>query len=126
MFSVFKQPLSTAILLVMAISFCSLPQTLKANTMSLSQTEIEQKIAAIPEWKQQEQTITRTFKFKNFVQAIAVVDKLVEPAEAAGHHPDIAISYNQVTISLTTHDAGGLTQMDFDLAKTISELANTN
>ncbi|MGD1917758.1 MAG: 4a-hydroxytetrahydrobiopterin dehydratase [Pleurocapsa sp.] len=126
MFSVFKQPLSTAILLVMAISFCSLPQTLKANTMSLSQTEIEQKIAAIPEWKQQEQTITRTFKFKNFVQAIAFVDKLVEPAEAAGHHPDIAISYNQVTISLTTHDAGGLTQMDFDLAKTISELANTN
>lgn len=126
MFFVLKQPLSTVMLLVAVTSFCSLPQTLRANTMSLNQTEIEQKIATIPEWKQEGQSITRTFKFKNFVQAIAFVNQLVEPAEAAGHHPDIAISYNQVTISLTTHDAGGLTQMDFDLAQTISKLANTN
>jgi 4a-hydroxytetrahydrobiopterin dehydratase len=50
------------------------------------------------------------------------VNKLVEPAEAAGHHPDIAISYNKVTISLTTHDAGGLTEKDFAMAKQISSL----
>ena len=92
--------------------------------MSLSQTEIEQKIQALPQWEQQDQTLTRTFKFKNFVESVDFVKRLVEPAEAAGHHPDIAISYNRVTISLTTHDAGGLTQKDFDLAKQISLLAD--
>ena len=56
-------------------------------------------------------------------EAIAFVDRLVEPAEAAGHHPDLAISYNQVTVSLTSHDAGGLTQKDFALAQTISNIA---
>ncbi len=105
---------------------CLSTQNVKAdpnNNMSLTQTEIDQKITDIPEWKQEGQTLTRTFEFKGFVEAIAFVDKLVEPAETAGHHPDIAISYNKVTISLTTHDAGGLTQMDFDLAQTISDLA---
>jgi 4a-hydroxytetrahydrobiopterin dehydratase len=50
------------------------------------------------------------------------VNKLVEPAESAGHHPDIEISYNKVKILLTTHDAGGLTQKDFDLARVISQI----
>ena len=113
------------ILLVTTVSFCLLPQNLRADTavMPLSQTEIDRELEAIPQWQKEGQTIRRTFKFKNFVEAIAFVDKLVEPAETAGHHPDIAISYNKVTISLTTHDAGGLTQKDFDLAQTISELA---
>ncbi len=61
--------------------------------------------------------------FKNFLDAIEFVNKLVAPAEAAGHHPDITISYNRVTISLTTHDAGGLTQKDLTLAKTLAQLA---
>ena len=122
-FSLFKQPILAAVLVAITTSFCLLPQDLKANPMSLTQTEIDQKIADIPQWKQEDQTLTRTFKFENFVKAIAFVNQLVEPAEAAGHHPDIAISYNKVTISLTTHDAGGLTQMDFDLAQTISQLA---
>jgi 4a-hydroxytetrahydrobiopterin dehydratase len=61
-------------------------------------------------------------KFKDFVAAMDFVNKLVEPAEAAGHHPDLAISYNKVTISLTTHDAGGLTEKDFAMAKQISSL----
>lgn len=94
-----------------------------ANSMPLTQAEIDQKIQAIPQWQQSEQTLTRTFKFKNFVEAIAFVDQLVEPAEAAAHHPDLTISYNKVTVSLTTHDAGGLTELDFSLAQTISELA---
>ena len=123
MFSILKQPLFRTVLIIATVSFCLLPQTLKADTMPLSQTEIDRELATIPEWQQEAQTISRTFKFKNFVEAIAFVDKLVEPAEAAGHHPDIAISYNKVTVSLTTHDAGGLTQKDFDLAQTISQLA---
>lgn len=51
------------------------------------------------------------------------VNKLVDPAESAGHHPDIEISYNKVRITLTTHDAGGLTQKDFELAKEISQIS---
>ena len=112
-------------ILLLAIAFnCSFLPAFAVQAMPLTQAEIEQKITAIPQWQQQEQTLTRTFKFKNFVEAIDFVNQLVEPAEAAGHHPDIAISYNQVTVSLTTHDAGGLTQKDFDLAETISKLGN--
>lgn len=122
MFSILKYPLPR-IFLVIAIALIFSPQPLKAKPMSLNQTEIDQKIQALPQWQQEDQTLSRTFKFKNFVEAIAFVDRLVEPAEAAGHHPDLAISYNKVTVSLSTHDAGGLTQMDFDLAKTISGLA---
>jgi len=122
MYSIFKQPLSKILFLVAVVSFCFLSQPLQANTMPLTQTEIDLKIEAIPQWQQQDQTLTRTFKFKNFVEAIDFVNQLVEPAEAAGHHPDIAISYNKVTISLTTHDAGGLTEQDFEMAQTISQL----
>jgi 4a-hydroxytetrahydrobiopterin dehydratase len=96
--------------------------TTTAYAMPLTQTEIDQKIKAVPEWRQSKQTITRTFEFKNFVEAIAFVDQLVEPAEAAGHHPDLTISYNKVTVSLSTHDAGGLTDKDFALAQTISNI----
>jgi 4a-hydroxytetrahydrobiopterin dehydratase len=97
--------------------------TTTANAMPLTQTEIDQKLESVPEWQQLKQTITRTFKFKNFVEAIAFVNQLVEPAEAAGHHPDLTISYNKVTVSLSTHDARGLTDKDFALAQTISNIA---
>lgn len=88
----------------------------------LSQSEVQTKLAKLPEWEQSEDTIQKQYKFKNFVEAIAFINKLVEPAEAAGHHPDLSISYNKVTINLTSHDAGGLTQKDFDLAATFEEL----
>ena len=94
-----------------------------ANTMPLSQAEIDRELQTVPQWQQSKQTIVRTFEFKDFARAIAFVDKLVEPAEAAGHHPDLSISYNEVTVSLTSHDAGGLTSKDFELAQTISDLA---
>lgn len=109
--------------LIIATNFCFALVPSPANAMPLSQTEIDQKIQAIPQWQQSAQTIKRTFKFKNFVEAIAFVNQLVEPAEAAGHHPDLTISYNQVMVSLTSHDAGGLTDKDFALAKIISNLA---
>ena len=114
-----KQPL--LFILAIAIFFSFSPQLL-ANTMPLTPTEIEQEMSTVPQWQQEGQTITRTFEFKNFVEAIDFVNKLVEPAETAAHHPDLAISYNKVTVSLTSHDAGGLTQKDFELARTISEL----
>ena len=114
-----KQPLSFIFAIAIAFSFS--PQVM-ANTTPLTQTEIERELSTVPQWQQQGNNITRTFEFKNFVEAIDFVNKLVEPSETAAHHPDIAISYNKVTVSLTTHDAGGLTQEDFKLARTFSEL----
>lgn len=91
----------------------------------LSDSEIQERLNQLPGWELQGKTIQHTHKFKDFIEAIQFVNRLVEPAEAAGHHPDLAISYNRVTITLSTHDAGGLTDKDFDLASVVSaELAN--
>lgn len=89
----------------------------------LNQQDVQSKLSQLQGWSQAGKTITTVRTFKDFVTAIAFVNQLVEPAEAAGHHPDLAISYNKVTITLTTHDAGGLTEKDFALAKTISTLS---
>ena len=88
----------------------------------LSETQVQEMVAEIPDWTVEGKELKRVMKFKDFIAAIEFVNKLVEPAEAAGHHPDLTISYNQVTVSLTTHDAGGLTEKDFAMAKEISNL----
>jgi 4a-hydroxytetrahydrobiopterin dehydratase len=88
----------------------------------LSEQDVQSKLSQLTDWTQDGNTITTVRTFKNFIAAIDFINQLVEPAEAAGHHPDLAISYNKVTISLSTHDAGGLTEKDFAMAKTISDL----
>ena len=88
----------------------------------LSQAEIEAQAHLLSGWEVEGKTLQSVRKFRNFVEAIAFVNKLVEPAEAAGHHPDLQISYNKVTVVLTTHDSGGLTQKDFDLAQKVSKI----
>ncbi|HEY9798857.1 MAG TPA: 4a-hydroxytetrahydrobiopterin dehydratase [Leptolyngbyaceae cyanobacterium] len=88
----------------------------------LGDAEIEAQASELSGWTRQGSKLETTRKFKDFVEAIAFVNKLVEPAETAGHHPDIEVSYNKVKITLTTHDAGGLTQKDFDLAREISQI----
>jgi 4a-hydroxytetrahydrobiopterin dehydratase len=70
----------------------------------------------------QEKKIQRQFKFVDFVKAIAFVNKVAELAEKEGHHPDIAIHYNKVDITLWTHAIGGLFENDFILAAKIEEL----
>jgi 4a-hydroxytetrahydrobiopterin dehydratase len=88
----------------------------------LSEADIQAQAEGLSGWTVMGKELHSTRKFKNFVEAIAFVSSLVEPAEAAGHHPDLSISYNKVTISLTTHDVGGLTAKDFALAQQISRL----
>ncbi|MGD1902466.1 MAG: 4a-hydroxytetrahydrobiopterin dehydratase [Geitlerinemataceae cyanobacterium] len=88
----------------------------------LNAAEIEMQLAVVPEWSRVGERIERQFVFKDFIAAIDFVNRLVEPAERAGHHPDLSISYNKVTVALTTHDAGGLTANDFALAKVLSGL----
>lgn len=91
----------------------------------LSEAEVSDRLQQLSGWTVQNQQLVCTYQFSDFVEAIAFVNRLVDPAEAAGHHPDLLISYNQVTVSLTTHDAGGLTNLDFDLAEAIAQLRET-
>ncbi len=87
----------------------------------LTPEEINAQAATLSGWKVEGNTLKWEHRFADFVAAMKFVNSLVEPAEQMGHHPDIFISYNRVVITLTTHDAGGLTQKDFDLAKQISQ-----
>ena len=89
----------------------------------LREAEIQKHLSQLSGWELEGKKIKHLFKFKDFVAAIDFVNKLVKPAESAGHHPDLEISYNQVIVSLTSHDAGGLTEEDFKMAKTISQLS---
>ena len=88
----------------------------------LTDKEIQEQAKRLEDWTVEGKKLQRTFKFKDFVEAIAFINKIVEPAEAAAHHPDLEISYNKVNVTLTTHDAGGLTSKDFDLAQAISKI----
>ncbi|MEH2005521.1 4a-hydroxytetrahydrobiopterin dehydratase [Nostoc sp.] len=88
----------------------------------LTEVEIQEQAKVLSGWTVEDSKLQITRTFKDFIQAIEFVNKLVEPAESAGHHPDIEISYNKVKITLTTHDTGGLTQTDFDVAQVISQI----
>ena len=75
----------------------------------------------LPEWYLRGDAIRRDFEFKDFAQAMIFVNQLAEIAETANHHPDIDIRYNKVTLALTSHDSGGVTKRDLNLAHQISE-----
>jgi len=79
--------------------------------------------AGAPGWKLRGAAIARTFQFKDFPAAIRFVGAVAELAEQAWHHPDIDIRWNKVTLTLTTHDTGGLTKKDFVLARKFDELS---
>ena len=89
----------------------------------LTDEEIEERLAQVPEWAQVEDAIARTYSFKSFRQAIAFVVQVADAAEEADHHPDIGIRYRKVMLGLTTHDVGGLTVKDFQLAAACDALA---
>jgi 4a-hydroxytetrahydrobiopterin dehydratase len=90
---------------------------------TLSEGEIDSQLAALDGWERDGETITKTFERGDFVGSIEFARALVEPAEEMNHHPDLSISWSKVTVSLTTHAAGGLTASDFELAKRIDALA---
>jgi Pterin-4a-carbinolamine dehydratase len=88
----------------------------------LNSTQIKSALSSVPEWKKKASTITRTFEFKDFPAAIRFVNALAKVAEKEWHHPDIDIRWNKVTLTLTTHDAKGLTEKDFKLARKFDRL----
>lgn len=88
----------------------------------IPEAEIASRLNSLGSWRRHGDEITRTFEFPDFRASLAFVNKTGELAEAAGHHPDIDIRYNKVRLALTTHDAGGLSQKDFDLAAKVNSL----
>ncbi len=79
-------------------------------------SEIKSALKTVPAWKKLGMRIRRTFEFEDFKGAIRFVNSVARLAEKAGHHPDIDIRWNKVTLALSTHDEGGLTARDFELA----------
>jgi 4a-hydroxytetrahydrobiopterin dehydratase len=89
----------------------------------LSQSEIEEKLAELSGWEQSGEAIVKAFKNDDFVGSVRFVGSLVEPAEEMNHHPDLEISWDTVTVRISTHSEGGLTASDFELAEKIDALA---
>ena len=89
----------------------------------LSDAEVEEKLVTLAGWERRGGSIEKSFKRADFVASVRFVDNLVEPAEEMNHHPDVAISWDTVTVTLSTHSAGGLTAADFELAGKIDALA---
>lgn len=85
----------------------------------LSDSEVDQALARLSGWSREGDQIVKWYELPSFLPAIDFVRAIAELAEAANHHPDLDIRYNRVRVALSTHDAGGLTQKDFDLATQI-------
>ena len=88
-----------------------------------SPAEVASHLAALPAWQVEGDQLVRSFQFPDFVAALRFVNRVADLAEEAGHHPDIDIRYNRVRLGLTTHDAGGLTGKDFELAAAADQAA---
>jgi 4a-hydroxytetrahydrobiopterin dehydratase len=85
----------------------------------IPESEVGQWLERVPDWQRVGNEIERTFRFRDFREAIAFVVQVALLAERIDHHPDIEIRYRQVTLRLSTHSAGGLTEKDFHLAQQI-------
>jgi 4a-hydroxytetrahydrobiopterin dehydratase len=85
----------------------------------LSDIAIQRELGSLSGWSRRGDALTRQYSFRNFSEAMDFVNRVADSAEAANHHPDIDIRYSKVTLTLSTHDSGGITQKDIDLAKAI-------
>ena len=105
-------------------SFLSNAQSVFAKPFDkVSSVKLQNFTKLYSDWTLQGDRLVANFKFTGgFKGAVEFVQQLVKPADAMNHHPDLSISYNKVTVSLTTHDAGGITEADLQLAETIQNL----
>ncbi|WP_438711621.1 4a-hydroxytetrahydrobiopterin dehydratase [Aquimarina muelleri] len=90
--------------------------------VKLSESEITERLKNVDGWEYHENAIHTTFEFNDFKDAFSVMTRIAFEAEAQQHHPDWSNVYNKLQISLSTHDAGGITEKDFTLAKTIDAI----
>jgi 4a-hydroxytetrahydrobiopterin dehydratase len=89
----------------------------------LSDEEIDERLAGLDGWERDGDAIRRQFELDDFKGSVDFVNRFTPEAEGMNHHPDLEISWNKVTVSITTHSEGGLTENDFELAARISRLA---
>jgi 4a-hydroxytetrahydrobiopterin dehydratase len=82
----------------------------------LSDSEIEERLGSLPEWRRDGDAIRRAYSCGDYVGSVSFVQSTVGPAEALGHHPDLEVSWDTVTVTVTSHSEGGLTGADFELA----------
>lgn len=96
----------------------------EGNVPPLTQSQAEELLKEVQEWMliDDAKMLAKSFRFKNFAQAMKFVNEVARIAEEEGHHPDLSISYNAVGIELTTHAIGGLSENDFIVAAKIDEL----
>ncbi len=87
----------------------------------LSDEQITNELKSLGGWERNENEIIKTFKTKNFVDTMGLVNKIALLAERADHHPDLGVHYSKVVINLSTHSEGGITEKDISLAKEIEE-----
>jgi 4a-hydroxytetrahydrobiopterin dehydratase len=92
----------------------------------LSEAEIEAKLAGLEGWKRDGEAIEKSFSCGDFVGSVKFAESLVGPAEEMGHHPDLEISWDTVTVTISTHSEGGLTAADFELAGKVDALSPTS
>jgi 4a-hydroxytetrahydrobiopterin dehydratase len=93
------------------------------NRRKLSEEEIRQALAGVPGWTLEQGKLHRQFRFGSFVEAFGFMSRVALIAEKMDHHPDWSNVYSAVSIALHTHDAGGVTEFDFELARRINSLA---
>lgn len=91
----------------------------------LSPSDIDQALRTLPGWTRSDGAIVRVFQLGNFLNAMEFVNKVAVAAEAANHHPDILINYNKVTLTLVSHDSGGVTQRDIRMAAKVNEIVGS-
>ena len=89
----------------------------------LSDLEIRRALGALPGWSRKGDALSKTYSFARFADGIRFVNQVAELADSMNHHPDIDVRYTNITFTLSTHDAGGITQRDLDLGKAIEQAA---
>jgi 4a-hydroxytetrahydrobiopterin dehydratase len=88
----------------------------------LSDIEIQRALGALPGWSRHGDSVRRVFTFGNFPEAVTFITRLVPIAEGMNHHPDVDLRYRTVTVTLSTHDAGGITHLDIEQAGRINRI----
>jgi 4a-hydroxytetrahydrobiopterin dehydratase len=89
---------------------------------ALTTEQVSLQLKEVPDWTKRGQTIGRTFKFEGFMTSVDFVRRIAKQALKINHHPDIDIRFDKVTLTLTTHDEGGITEKDFLLAQKCDEV----
>lgn len=91
----------------------------------LDDLTIQRELGRLPGWARRGSTLTKTYSFQKFLEGIAFIDRVAVAAERLNHHPDVDIRYTKIAVTLSTHDAGGITQSDIDLAVEMEKVAES-